>query len=109
MEQKSNRCEWRDREVDEKEERGERWERGMEDYHGPCCPPGSVWHQFEPSCQWVLIMEDWQRCVAAGSRHIHTHQHIPTLTDMHILLYYMCMRDHTHMHALNYIGDSWHC
>ena len=47
--------------------RGEGWERGMEDYHGPCCPPGSVWHQFEPSCQWVLIMEDWQHRVAAGS------------------------------------------
>lgn len=50
-----------------KRKRGEGSERGMEDYHGPCCPPGSVWHQFEPSCQWVLIMEDWQHCVAAGS------------------------------------------
>lgn len=50
-----------------KGKRGEGSERGMEDYHGPCCPAGSVWHQFEPSCQWVLIMEDWQHCVAAGS------------------------------------------
>lgn len=48
--------------------RKQREERdGTEDYHGPCCPLGSVWHQFEPSCQWVLIMEDWQHCVAAGS------------------------------------------
>lgn len=49
----------------------ERWtkeeEKAMEYYHGSCCPPGSVWHQFEPSCQWVLIIEDWQHRVAAGS------------------------------------------
>lgn len=56
-----------ERVVDEKGKRGKGSERGMEDYHGPCCPPESVWHQYEPSCQWVLIMEDWHHCVAAGS------------------------------------------
>lgn len=64
---KQSKWKWRDRKVYENGKRDGGWKSGMEDYHGPCCPPGSVWHQFEPSCQWVLIMEDWQHCMAAGS------------------------------------------
>ena len=44
--------------------------RGMEDYCGPSSPPGPAWHQFEPSCQWVLIMEvqDREREIEALTR-----------------------------------------